>query len=65
LVEEVDHPIAGKVKLIGPPVTYTYASNIVRSPPPMLGQHTSEVLRNILKYSDDKIENLIAQKIVQ
>lgn len=65
LIQEVDHPIAGKVKLVGPAVTYSYASNIVRSPPPALGQHTSEVLKNILKYSDDKIKNLIAQKIVQ
>lgn len=65
LVQEVDHPIAGKIKLVGPPVTYSYATNIVRSPPPMLGQHTAEVLRNILKYSNDKIENLIAQEIVQ
>ncbi|XP_070154202.1 succinate--hydroxymethylglutarate CoA-transferase [Polyergus mexicanus] len=65
LVQELEHPVTGKVKLVGPPVTYGYATNIARSSPPMLGQHTSEVLRNILKYSDDKIENLIAQKIVQ
>ncbi|XP_014475292.1 PREDICTED: succinate--hydroxymethylglutarate CoA-transferase [Dinoponera quadriceps] len=64
LVQEVDHPITGKMKLVGPPVTYSYATNAVRSPPPVLGQHTEEVLRNILKYSDDKIENLMAQKIV-
>ncbi|XP_018356683.1 PREDICTED: succinate--hydroxymethylglutarate CoA-transferase [Trachymyrmex septentrionalis] len=65
LVQEVDHPITGKVKLVGPPVTYSYATNIVRSAPPTLGQHTSEVLKNILNYSDDKIENLMKQKIVR
>ncbi|XP_011141781.2 succinate--hydroxymethylglutarate CoA-transferase [Harpegnathos saltator] len=65
LIQEVDHPIIGKIKLVGPPVTYSYATNIMRSPPPILGQHTAEVLRNILKYSNDKIENLVAQKIVQ
>lgn len=65
LVQEVDHPIAGKVKLVGPPVTYSYATNIVRSPPPTLGQHTLEVLRDILNYSDDKIENLIVQKVIR
>lgn len=65
LIQEVDHPITGKVKLVGPPVTYSYASNIVRSPPPTLGQHTSEVLKNILKYSDDKIKHLMTEKIVQ
>ncbi|XP_029160244.1 succinate--hydroxymethylglutarate CoA-transferase-like [Nylanderia fulva] len=65
LIKELEHPVTGKVKLVGPPVTYSYATNRVRSSPPMLGQHTSEILRNILKYSDDKIEKLIAQKIVQ
>jgi len=65
LVQEVDHPVTGKVKLVGPPVTYSYATNIVRLPPPTLGQHTSEVLRNILNYSNNKIENLIKQKIVR
>lgn len=65
LVQEVDHPTTSKMKLVGPPVTYSYAINVVRSPPPVLGQHTIEVLRNILKYSNDKIENLIVQKIVQ
>jgi len=65
LVQELDHPVTGKVKLVGPPVTYSYATNTVRSSPPILGQHTSEVLKNILKYSDNKIKSLIAQKVVQ
>ncbi|XP_020287031.1 succinate--hydroxymethylglutarate CoA-transferase [Pseudomyrmex gracilis] len=65
LVQEIDHPVTGKVKLVGPAVTYSYATNVVRSPPPTLGQHTLEVLKNILRYSDDKIENLLQQKIVQ
>ncbi|KAL0118945.1 hypothetical protein PUN28_009523 [Cardiocondyla obscurior] len=65
LVQEVDHPVTGKVKLVKPPVIYSYAVNAIRSPPPMLGQHTSEVLKNILNYSDDKIKNLMAQKIVR
>ncbi|GAB1869323.1 hypothetical protein CAJAP_10402 [Camponotus japonicus] len=27
LVQELDHPVTGKVKLVGPPVTYSYATN--------------------------------------
>ncbi|XP_077267709.1 succinyl-CoA:glutarate CoA-transferase [Temnothorax americanus] len=65
LVQEVDHPRTGKVKLVGPPVTYSYATNIVRAPPPTLGQHTLEVLRTILNYSDDKIDTLITHKVVR
>lgn len=65
LVREVDHPVTGKMKLVGPPVTYSYATNAIRSSPPTLGQHTSRVLRDVLNYSDDQIENLKAEKIVR
>lgn len=65
LIQEFDHPTTGKVKLVGPAVTYSYATNAVRLPPPTLGEHTLEILRDILNYSDDKINNLIAHKIVQ
>lgn len=65
LVKEITHPSVGKVKVVGPPVTYSYAENSVRSPPPALGQHTKEVLRNILDYSDEKILRLVDEKIIQ
>ncbi|XP_046588373.1 succinate--hydroxymethylglutarate CoA-transferase isoform X2 [Neodiprion lecontei] len=49
LVKEMIQPSIGKVKVVGPPVSYSYADNSVRSPPPILGQHTNEVLKNVLK----------------
>lgn len=58
LVKEVHHPVAGKLKLVGPPVEFSECKNVINSPPPLLGEHTNDVLRNILNYSSEKVEKL-------
>lgn len=65
LVENLKHPVAGEIKLVGPPVKYSESSNAVRSPPPTLGQHTKEILRDTLGYSKQQILELIKYNIVQ
>ncbi|KAG6837605.1 hypothetical protein H0H93_006126 [Arthromyces matolae] len=39
---EVEHPRAGKIKLVAPPVSYNGKKMAVRMPPPWLSQHTTE-----------------------
>jgi crotonobetainyl-CoA:carnitine CoA-transferase CaiB-like acyl-CoA transferase len=46
LVEEVDHP-DGPIRLVGSPLLVDGARPAVRRPPPLLGQHTEEVLRSL------------------
>ncbi|XP_076763458.1 succinyl-CoA:glutarate CoA-transferase [Xylocopa sonorina] len=65
MVQELDHATGGKVKVVAPAVTYSYATNKARSAPPLVGQHTDEILKSILNYTDDKIESLKKTKIVQ
>ncbi|XP_050587002.1 succinate--hydroxymethylglutarate CoA-transferase isoform X2 [Bombus affinis] len=65
LVQEMEHSTGKKIKVVGPAVTYSYATNKVRTAPPMMGQHTTEILKNILNYTDDKIQTLKKAKIVQ
>lgn len=65
IVKEMEHSSVGKIKVVGPPVTFSYGKNEARLPPPMLGQHTQEILKNILNYPQDVIENLIKNKTVQ
>ncbi|XP_043275213.1 succinate--hydroxymethylglutarate CoA-transferase [Venturia canescens] len=65
LVEELPHSTVGSVRVVGPPVKYSYAKNAARSAPPTLGQHTHEVLKNLLNYNDETINGLIKYKIVQ
>ena len=54
LVEEVDHPRAGKVYMLGIPFRLSEMPGAIRRAAPLLGQHTREVLLEI-GYNDDDI----------
>lgn len=64
LVQSLEHP-SGSVKVVGPPVIYSDSMNTARSAPPLLGQHTDEVLRDLLDYDDQRINKLRQQNIIQ
>jgi formyl-CoA transferase len=57
LVRSLDHPTAGPIKIVGPPYRFSATPPAVRLPPPLLGQHTDEVLRE-LGFDDAAIESL-------
>ncbi|EAT32316.1 AAEL015557-PA [Aedes aegypti] len=65
LVKSLDHPTSGEVKVVGPPVIYSEANNCARTAPPLLGEHTDRVLRELLDYPDDKIDKLRQKGIIQ
>jgi crotonobetainyl-CoA:carnitine CoA-transferase CaiB-like acyl-CoA transferase len=45
---ETAHPRAGKVRMVGAPVRLSETPGSVRTPAPMLGEHTDLVLRDLL-----------------
>ncbi|XP_058058453.1 succinate--hydroxymethylglutarate CoA-transferase [Anopheles bellator] len=65
LVKTLQHPTAGEVKLVGPPVVYGESRNEILSVPPLLGQHTDEVLRGLLGYGDEQLKHLRETKVIQ
>jgi formyl-CoA transferase len=46
---EIDHPTAGRISQVGAPWKVDGESSPIRLPPPRLGQHTAEVLREVLR----------------
>jgi formyl-CoA transferase len=56
-VVEVDHPTRGKYLTVGNPIKLSdSATTVTRSP--LLGEHTDEILREILGLGDDQIESV-------
>jgi len=59
LIVHVDHPTAGRLELIGCPITLSATPWSVRYPPPTVGQHTKEVLTEVL--SDEELAALLSE----
>ena len=62
---DVDHPTAGPVKLLAPWIHMSNTPTSIRSQSPTLGQHTDDVLGNILGLSAEKITELKNQAVVK
>lgn len=58
------HPSAGQVQLPGFPYLLSQTPAEIRRAPPLLGQHTEEVLEELLGYSIDKIGSLREQSAI-
>ncbi len=64
MVIEVDHPVAGPTKLPGIPIKLSRTPGNINQPAPLLGQHTREILANILGLGSEDIEQLELQNII-
>lgn len=64
MVVEINHPKSGRIKVTGVPVKLSESPGDVRLPPPMLGQHTVDILK-FLGYSDEDISKLKDEGVVK
>jgi CoA:oxalate CoA-transferase len=58
MLVEVEHPVAGKLPLANTPVKLSRTPGGIKGPAPAIGQHTDEVLRDLLSASDGEIARL-------
>ena len=59
-IVDVEHPRAGKIRVVGVPVRLSATPGSVRTPSPALGEHTAEVLRELLGLDVAQIDALRA-----
>jgi len=64
LIEEVNHPQAGKLQFIGGPVRYDGLTKEQPTPPPLVGEHSTTILK-ALGYDQATIEELALAGIVK
>lgn len=64
MIVEVEHPTAGRIKLPGIPAKFSRTPGRVQGPPPLLGEHTEEVLTGLLGYSGETIHRLRAEGVI-
>lgn len=64
MVWMMPHPTAGEVSLVGSPLKLSETPVSARLHPPLLGEHTEEVLTGVLGYTADHITRLRAEKAI-
>ncbi|HET9652638.1 MAG TPA: CoA transferase [Usitatibacter sp.] len=58
MVVEVEHPKMGRVKTLGCPIKFSATPSKVAGPPPLLGEHTREILKQV-GYADADIDTMV------
>ncbi|MCY9693175.1 CaiB/BaiF CoA transferase family protein [Paenibacillus alginolyticus] len=63
LIEPVEHSVFGKVPVIRTPINYSDSDVKIQGPPPMLGEHTLGILKQ-LGHNEASISDLIARRVI-
>lgn len=64
IITKSEHPVLGAINQIGFPVLFNRQSRVEPDPPPLLGEHTAEILAQA-GYDRNSIEDLVARGIVR
>jgi CoA:oxalate CoA-transferase len=64
LLIDVPDPVLGSVKLVGPVPRLSSSPEPLTGPAPQLGQHSAEVLSEVLSYAQDQVDRLQAEGVI-
>jgi len=64
MIETIEHPGVGTLKMLGIPFKFSDTACSVRRPPPTLGQHSEEILSGELGLDEKAIAELRRQKVI-
>ena len=64
MLQEVEHPKAGKLKVTGIPLNFSETPGEIKHPPPLLGENSEEILTRYLGYDAAQVDELRRQGII-
>jgi CoA:oxalate CoA-transferase len=64
MLVEIDQPIVGKMRVCASPLKLSETPGEVYAPAPMLGEHSEQVLREVLGYSREKVAQLKEEGVI-
>lgn len=64
MIVYIDHPTAGKLQIPGIPIKLSQTPGSIRRPSPLLGEHTNEILQELLGYNGEDISRLARDKVL-
>jgi formyl-CoA transferase len=64
MVAQTPHPTIGTLRLAGIPIKYSDTPGAIRLPPPLLGEHTDEILADVLGYEPQQVAALKQQEAI-
>ncbi|TES87504.1 MAG: CoA transferase [Dehalococcoidia bacterium] len=64
MLAEMEQPQMGRIKIAGSPIRLSETPGEVYAPAPLLGEHTGEILKNLLNYSAGDISRLKEEGVI-
>ena len=64
MLVEIDQPNVGRMAITGSPIRLSETPGEVYAPAPLLGEHTDEVLKDVLGYKEEEIEELRREGVI-
>ncbi len=64
MLQHMQHPTIGEIPQVANPVRFSASPVHYQRPPPLLGEHTSEVLRDVLQMDEQDISELRQRKVI-
>jgi crotonobetainyl-CoA:carnitine CoA-transferase CaiB-like acyl-CoA transferase len=64
MVHRWEHPLSGPLDLVGSPLKLSATPVRTDAPPPLLGEHTGQVLAEVLGWDEERIRALRAKEVI-
>ena len=64
LLIDVEHRVEGKLKMLETPIKFKAVERMKSKPPPVLGEHTEEILSDELGYDKKEIKRLVEEGVI-